>query len=183
MTFKKITCCVCSLQKNINTSEYNRKIRLGTPFYCSSSCALVRNQNAKDALSNYANSTRNKEHLKRLRDNRLADPFAYFVKNARGRKSHECTVTSEYLRSIFELQQGLCAITRLPLELPLGTKGFRLKGLFNAASLDRIDSSKGYIINNVQFLCAGVNYMKSNWTDDYIRLWLNEISKSMEGHR
>jgi hypothetical protein len=34
------------------------------------------------------------------------------------------------------------------------------------ASLDRIDSSKGYTIDNVQWLHKDINIMKSNWSDE-----------------
>ena len=35
------------------------------------------------------------------------------------------------------------------------------------ASLDRIDSSKGYVKGNVQFIVAPINYMKNTLSDLY----------------
>lgn len=172
-------CCVCSLKKDINTSEYNRKIRLGSPFYCSNKCAISRNQNVREAALRYSKSAECAQHLKQLRDDRPADPFAYFLHVAKQRKRHDFDLTAKYLSSVFEQQKGLCALTYLPLVLPVGTRGFVDKGQFNAASLDRIDSSKGYVVGNVQFLCVGVNYMKNNWTDEYLRDWLKQISRSI----
>lgn len=46
----------------------------------------------------------------------------------------------------------------------------------NLPSLDRIDSNKGYIKNNIQFVCIRVNKMKSDMThDDFIGL-CNKVS-------
>lgn len=44
------------------------------------------------------------------------------------------------------------------------------------ASLDRIDSSKGYIKGNVQFIVAPINYMKSTLSDLEVKQFLKEIS-------
>lgn len=46
----------------------------------------------------------------------------------------------------------------------------------NCASLDRIDSSKGYIKGNVQFVSLPINYMKSTKSDIEIRQFLKQIS-------
>jgi hypothetical protein len=78
----------------------------------------------------------------------------------------------EYIWSIFEQQNGQCALSGLPifLETSLGSlskSGFQRR----TASLDRIDSSKGYLRGNVQWVHKEINQMKSNRTEeDFIRL-------------
>lgn len=62
------------------------------------------------------------------------------------------TVTLEDLDRLWESQQGLCALSGLPLQV--------VKGDRHRVSLDRIDSRGGYTLNNVQLLCAVVNVMK-----------------------
>ena len=44
------------------------------------------------------------------------------------------------------------------------------------ASLDRIDSSKGYTIDNVQWVHKKVNMMKKDMSDSEFIAWCNEIS-------
>ena len=44
------------------------------------------------------------------------------------------------------------------------------------ASLDRIDSSKGYIKGNIQFISTPINYMKSTMTDSEVKSFLKLIS-------
>lgn len=56
---------------------------------------------------------------------------------------------------IFHKQNGLCILTGIPLVT---------KGNFNeiTASLDRIDNSKGYLIDNVQFVHKEINMMRGS---------------------
>ncbi len=56
---------------------------------------------------------------------------------------------------LFLQQDKKCALTNLPLKF-----GSSKLGIETTASLDRIDSSKGYIIDNVQWLHKTVNKMK-----------------------
>lgn len=45
------------------------------------------------------------------------------------------------------------------------------------ASLDRIDSSKGYFLDNVQWVHKDVNQMKSNRSDEDFLKWIEKIYK------
>lgn len=66
------------------------------------------------------------------------------------------SVTNEYAVSLFE---GRCALTGVPIELNV------------TASLDRIDSSLGYIEGNLQWLHKDINRMKSDWNqNDFIEM-------------
>lgn len=66
----------------------------------------------------------------------------------------------------FQRQKGKCALTGCELTLSRGWPGRR-----GNASLDRIDSSKGYAPENIQWVLTKVNCMKSNLPDDeFIRV-------------
>lgn len=43
------------------------------------------------------------------------------------------------------------------------------------ASLDRIDSSKGYIKGNVEFVCYAINLAKNSFTRDEMKEFLKEV--------
>lgn len=45
------------------------------------------------------------------------------------------------------------------------------------ASVDRIDSSKGYIPGNIQFVSTCINYMKNTMSDSDIRLMCKYIAE------
>lgn len=67
-------------------------------------------------------------------------------------KGHEVNVSIEDLARLFEEQGEKCALTGIPLVL------WTKKG---NASIDRIDSKKGYIKGNVQWVDKRVNMMKN----------------------
>jgi hypothetical protein len=45
-------------------------------------------------------------------------------------------------------------------------------------SIDRIDSKKGYIKDNIQFVCMAVNQMKSDLTLDELYFFCESILKN-----
>ena len=75
---------------------------------------------------------------------------------ARGRRVLELDITLEYIADLLESQDYLCKLSGLPISAVEGT-----------ASLDRIDSSKGYIKGNVQWLHKDINMMKRHYSQEY----------------
>jgi len=73
----------------------------------------------------------------------------------------------EFLRSLWQLQDGRCAITNMPMSHK--TRDLR------SMSIDRIDSEKGYIKGNIQLVCKWVNFAKSNHSLDEIKTILKEF--------
>jgi hypothetical protein len=169
MNTKTIVCQECGKEKAIYIGEYNRKIKLGTPFYCSRSCFAISGTPAFLEATKAHNTS--EATLKRLRafnqtkqDN--ADKFSYFLKNCRKRKKKEFNITADYLREVWALQEGKCAISGVVMEFPTSCRGFSSSKPMLAASLDRINSSSGYIEGNVQFICVCLNYMKNDWNNE-----------------
>lgn len=82
------------------------------------------------------------------------------------KRNIEWNVSMEYLWDIFTEQSGKCALSKI--EIVLNTSLCRKKGMSNiTASLDRIDSSKGYIKGNVQWVHKDVNKMKQDLNETY----------------
>jgi hypothetical protein len=80
--------------------------------------------------------------------------------------SNGLELCANYLENLYKLQNGLCAITKLPMELSIGLGDTTVA---NKASPDRIDSSKGYEIGNIQLTLKWVNVMKLNYsTSEFI---------------
>lgn len=84
-----------------------------------------------------------------------------------------CSVSIEYISDLLERQQFKCALTGLPISFPDKCNDYHLI----TASLDRIDSSKGYVAGNVQWVHKDINQMKWDFTPDeflmYCRLVAN----------
>lgn len=85
------------------------------------------------------------------------------VTGARGRKNKEFGITLADLLDLWGKQEGLCAYTKLPLQIGANK--------YDVVSLDRIDSSKGYVVGNIQLVCAAVNVMKMAMSEQqFIRM-------------
>lgn len=67
--------------------------------------------------------------------------------------------------NIYESQEHCCALTGLPLCFGKSAEEY------STASLDRVDSSVGYSVSNIQWTHKDINRMKSDFDQDYfIRL-------------
>lgn len=82
----------------------------------------------------------------------------YSAKN----RNIEYNITKEYLWSVYINQGRKCALSGLDIKF-----GKRFKGEEITASLDRIDSSKGYIEGNVQWIHKEINKMKFTKSDEH----------------
>lgn len=89
------------------------------------------------------------------------DYWTHLCKAAK-KKNKGFDLTIEFIWELFEKQNGQCAISKLPIYLDtklgsLNKNGYQRR----TASLDRIDSSRGYTKDNVQWLHKEINQMKS----------------------
>tara|TARA_B110000285_G_C15035039_1_gene568782 strand:- start:100 stop:579 length:480 start_codon:yes stop_codon:yes gene_type:complete len=64
----------------------------------------------------------------------------------------------EFLLKLLKKQKGLCALSHRPMTRIIGLN----KKCNTNISIDRINSDKGYIIKNVQLVCADVNVAKND---------------------
>ena len=97
------------------------------------------------------------------------------IKKTATKKNLEFDLTKEYLNELYEKQDGKCALTRLPIKISFGNQA-----IGSTASLDRINPSRGYTKNNVQFLHVDVNYMKNVFNQDYFIYICNLITENNE---
>ena len=102
------------------------------------------------------------------------NPEAYIrlLLNKKGRKH----IPVEYLLELLEQQQNKCAVSGIEMTFTKKTDGIKVH---TNLSIDRIDSSKGYEIGNIQLVCAIVNIMKSTLTMDELNWWCYEIVRNI----
>jgi len=81
------------------------------------------------------------------------------VKSRSKKKNLEFNLTIEYLESIYP-KNNMCPLLNIPLDWKSSYKHP------STPSLDRIDSSKGYIKGNVQWVSWRANQLMSNATPD-----------------
>lgn len=70
----------------------------------------------------------------------------------------DANLTKEILYNILDKQNFKCALSGLPITLHRNYKEQRIS---QTASLDRIDSNKGYSEDNIQWVHKKINYMKN----------------------
>lgn len=108
----------------------------------------------------------------------LGSAFFFEIKGNANMRGLDFNITMNYLWDLFVKQHGLCALSGLVLTLNDETidnnKPDRKKV---SASVDRIDSSKGYIEGNVQWVHKWVNLMKGAMSDEQFIGVCNVISK------
>ncbi|MBU2060475.1 MAG: hypothetical protein KKH44_01330 [Bacteroidetes bacterium] len=71
---------------------------------------------------------------------------------------------------------GCCRYTGIPLKLPIVHKTW----IGGTASLDRIDSNKKYVVNNIQWIHKDLNDMKWEFSHCYFLLMCNLVLKYRE---
>ena len=93
--------------------------------------------------------------------------YWYFKNNAKKRNifwSNELTI--EYLYDLLLKQNRKCALTGVNIDLTESRKSSNVDFELMTASIDRIDSRKGYEPNNIQWVHKNINRMKWAFPQD-----------------
>jgi hypothetical protein len=88
------------------------------------------------------------------------------AKQSAKKRNMDFDLTIVDLDNLHKKQNGKCALTGEILEF--GTN-FSKRAIDITASLDRIDSSKGYTVDNIQWVHKDLNMMKRNYDNDYFK--------------
>jgi hypothetical protein len=99
------------------------------------------------------------------------------VKHA-SERNLEFSIDMKYAWKLFKKQKGKCALSGVDILIDRSWSQNTYMGKsINTASLDRIDSSKGYIKGNIQWVHKIVNKMKSNLLESDFIDWCSKISE------
>ena len=145
MSNKHKRCAVCLIEKSVNEFEVRRLV-------CST-CRIVRRK--RSAVKTSTSYLKQRIVIARKRALKRGMDFSE-------------DVTIDYLVSILSRQEGLCALTGVHM-----THGGGMTD--TAMSIDRIDSSIGYIPGNLQLVCHRVNVMKMDMPDDQLWWWAKNL--------
>lgn len=129
--------CECGNEKEV----YSKALRLGQATSCG-----------------FCNGVSNK--WKGIGD--LSGTHFNQIKNNAEVRSLQFEVDMEYLWNLFLEQNGKCKLSGM--ELSLKRKNSKGEKIERTASLDRIDSTQGYIVGNVQWVHKVINQLK--WSYD-----------------
>lgn len=91
----------------------------------------------------------------------ISGTFFSSIKNTAIKRNLEFCITIEQVWELFLKQNRKCALSGLEIRFGENTLDRN-----KTASLDRIDSSKGYTIDNIQWVHKNVNFMKQDMSDE-----------------
>ena len=169
----KLICEVCGKEFERRKTEVKRNEKFGRRICCSRNCT------GKITITENIPIDKRCNTAQLVASNRLDkfSPFRLLYRTAKRRaedSKKEFSVSLQYLKEIWDKQNGICPYTGWVLENPPTSGGKRIKAP-NRASADRIDSSKGYLRGNVEFVCCAINYAKNSFTKEEMKKFLFEI--------
>ena len=156
----KVTCEHCGCEFDKVLSEIKRSEEKGRRHFCSRVCVGKHSSNWYNPNANYYDISK---HSGNVRDKYTK--FRYHFRNIK-KRDKDVEITIDDMIDVWISQNGICPFTGV--ELTLNSYNKIVDSVLFAASLDRIDSSKGYIKNNIRWVSRGINLMKSNKTDDEV---------------
>lgn len=115
-----------------------------------------------------------------LERTKITTNFADFMESVRGakrratRKGREFTIDYQSAYNLWLRCDGKCEITGIPFDF---TKLINQKARPFSPSIDRIDNSKGYELENVRVVCIAVNVAMNQWGESV----LYKIAASLNG--
>ena len=146
-------CSSCLTLKSID-GFYRNGFRVnGLPKF-NSWCKECRLEKVK---TKYREDTQYAKSIIKVRSKSPRSYLSYLLSKAKQRKK-EVEINLDYLENLWNEQNGKCALTNDYMTYSVGD--------INSVSIDRIDSSKGYIEGNVQLVKKKVNIAKSDMTTE-----------------
>lgn len=146
--------------KNCNTkTEY--KCRCGNIFITRPDCVW---NGATTGCNNCKNKLLGQKRWKGTKD--ISGHYFCIIQNNAKKRNIEFNITLEYLQKLLEKQDYKCALTNLNIICSRCANKNRLSYQEQTASVDRIDSSKGYIEGNVQWVHKNINWMKQDYSNE-----------------
>jgi hypothetical protein len=152
----KCSCDNCGVIFEKPLSELNRNKKLGRMNFCTRSCVGKNNiKNFPDRENNYdisKHSSNNRDEFTGFRD---------FLRRIK-RRNYEYDVDLEYLKKVWD-SCNVCVYSGVKLTLPTHIQN---NNPLVTASIDRIDSTKGYVKGNIQYISITANHAKNSMSHE-----------------
>ena len=170
----KCVCKNCGIEFEKPLTEIRRNEKLNRPNFCTRTCVGKHNiKNFGDKridISKFGYKRKGDEYTK----------FKYHFRNIKTR-NQVIDITIDDLKEKWEKQNGICEFSGV--NLILSTYSKINKNPIYTASLDRIDSSKGYIKGNIRWVSRAINWMKNDMSDDMVNELIELIIENKKGSK
>ena len=98
----------------------------------------------------------------------------YRLSSIRSKKKRQVDITLQDVCELYNKQNGQCALSGLLLSFKTHSP--------DALSIDRIDSTIGYVPNNIQLVCTCLNLAKNSFDNDTILAFLEKLKNGITLH-
>jgi len=157
------TCSTCNRELPLNKENFYRRNDSQTGFQHRCKSCLKKDPKRYNRLIK-------KDNLELF----LKDSF-YAARNRAIKKGLKFNLTIEYLLTLWNMQEGKCALTSLQMTHTI------LEGKIKTnVSIDKINPKLGYTKNNIQLVCNIINIMKSNMSIKELKYFCNLIIQGNE---
>jgi len=147
----------CSVECTCDCIESNTVFK-GTGFWNGQFC-FIKTNHIKSCGCYKAECMSNRTYKGGTKD--ITYNYFSHIKREATRRNIEFNITIEQLQLLLEQQEYKCVLSGLPIILSKSKNKNTITYKEQTGSLDRIDSSKGYIINNIQWVHKNINIMKN----------------------
>lgn len=174
-----VKCDECGASFEKLEKEATRSKKLGRKNFCNLTCSVTyRNKHMSIENRKICGETIRKYAYKRTSDE--LSPFREIFRRIKMRiheknKKYETNIDISYLKELWNAQKGICPYTGIKMILPKNTSNVDTIRSLKKASLDRIDSSEGYVKGNIEFVCYAINMAKNSFTRDEMKEFLTEM--------
>lgn len=155
----------CKECKNAAVRAYNKRTN-----YASSKkyCNTDRGREARRRINKtYRESEHGKAHNRSIKTESVEQFLKYKLANLKARGKWVIGIDVKYLLGLYNNQSGRCSISLVPMT----HQYYDLRCI----SIDRIDSSKGYVNNNVQLVCRAINLGKQDLPNQAMIEFISEV--------
>jgi len=184
-----LICETCGEEFERSRGEVNRNSKLGRRTYCSLKCVGKDNNSHLDKWKSKCSELACRPD-QRVPGANIVDEFSPFrfhmkcMRNKRtnGKKRQKCEVTLSDLKEQWDKQKGICPYTGWKL-ITLRSTAYtdQLPTTPDRASLDRIDSSKPYTKDNIQFVAMAAQFAKNKWTGEDLIEFCQAVVEHTQG--
>lgn len=172
-----LICTQCGGSFTRSKYEYQRNLKRNKGVFCNHHCYVIfRNKKYP--------TPKGKKPTWMNPGNRLDEfsPFKMYIRlinQHTKRTKKEVSITLQDLKNQWDKQKGICPYTGWKMNISPTSKWDKKIKDMNQASVDRIDSSRGYILGNIQFVCMIANFAKNSFSDKDLIEFCTAVYKNM----
>lgn len=174
-----IICEYCGAKVLKDLSEWVRNQNKNRKSFCSGSCAVsygnkIREFDKDKCISNFKGKNNSSANLDEL------SPFRPHLKNIKTHSKAKnrldfVNITLQDLKNQWDKQDGVCPYTGVKLENYKNSQKTSLATPYRA-SVDRIDSSKGYEVDNIEFISYMAQCAKNRFTKEELIEFCKQVA-------